>query len=195
MTIAFPSALPTYTCEEYLALEEQATIRSEYYDGEIIPMAGGTTNHNQIAGNFYSIAKSGLRGQGCRVFIGDVRLWIPSTSQYTYPDVMIIEEQPIYQGEGTTTVMNPGLIVEVLSKSTAGYDQSEKFRSYRSLPSFQEYILISQYSQYVEQYNKTANGKWQLTEYTSQDMMLSIATGMLEVPIGELYEDVVWIGS
>ncbi len=133
----------TYTPEEYLELEEKAEYKSEYRDGEIIPMAGGTTNHNKIALNFAAALKYGLKKQNYDVYIGDVRLWIPRYRQYTYPDVMLIKGEPIYQNANTTTVMNPLLIAEVLSKSTSNYDQGDKFLYYRSIPEFQEYILIN----------------------------------------------------
>ena len=102
-----------YTREEYLVLEEAAEYKSEYRDGEIVPMAGGTTNHNQIAGNVYAKLKFALKGQNYRVFITDVRLWIPRYNQYTYPDVMVIQGEPAYEGTGTTTVTNPLMIAEV----------------------------------------------------------------------------------
>ncbi|MEJ1936451.1 Uma2 family endonuclease, partial [Nostoc sp. NIES-2111] len=121
-----------YTPEEYLELEEKAEFKSEYCDGEIIPMTGGTTNHNKIAGNFYAYLKYALRRQKYEIYIADVRLWIPRYRQYTYPDVMLIQGEPVYTGTNTTTVMNPSLIVEVLSKSTKDYDQGDKFLYYRS---------------------------------------------------------------
>ena len=102
-----------YTPEEYLALEEQAEYKSEYHDGEIVSMTGGTTNHNEIAGNLYANLKFGLKKQSYKVYIGDVRLWIPRHRLYTYPDVMVIKDEPIYADKGTTTVTNPILITDV----------------------------------------------------------------------------------
>ena len=179
-----------YTPAEYLALEEIAEYKSEYHDGEIIPMTGGTTNHNKIAGNFYSHFKFAFRGQNYRIYMGDVRLWIPRYRRYTYPDVMVIEGTPIYEGTGTTTVTNPYLIVEVLSKSTASYDQGEKFRYYRSIPEFREYILIDQYSFHVEQFAKNAEGKWVLTEYELQDSILPMESINFQISLSDIYEKV-----
>jgi Uma2 family endonuclease len=179
-----------YTPAEYLALEEIAEYKSEYHDGEIIPMTGGTTNHNEIAGNFYSHFKFAFRGQNYRIYMGDVRLWIPRYRRYTYPDVMVIEGTPIYEGTGTTTVTNPYLIVEVLSKSTASYDQGEKFRYYRSIPEFREYILIDQYSFHVEQFAKNAEGKWVLTEYELQDSILPMESINFQISLSDIYEKV-----
>ena len=179
-----------YTPAEYVALEEIAEYKSEYHDGEIIPMTGGTTNHNEIAGNFYSHFKFAFRGQNYRIYMGDVRLWIPRYRRYTYPDVMVIEGTPIYEGTGTTTVTNPYLIVEVLSKSTASYDQGEKFRYYRSIPEFREYILIDQYSFHVEQFAKNAEGKWVLTEYELQDSILPMESINFQISLSDIYEKV-----
>ncbi|MBF2007631.1 Uma2 family endonuclease [Chlorogloeopsis fritschii PCC 9212] len=179
-----------YTPEEYLALEEAAEYKSEYRDGEIVPMTGGTTNHNKIAGNFYANLKFGLKGQNYDIYIGDVRLWIPRYRQYTYPDIMVIEGEPLYTGTGTTTVMNPLLIVEVLSKSTKNYDQGDKFLYYRSIPEFKEYILIDQARYYVMQYSKTLEGKWLLTEYESQEAVLEFSSIRFQISLNDIYDRV-----
>ncbi len=179
-----------YTPAEYLELEEVAEYKSEYHDGEIIPMTGGTTNHNEIAGNFYSHFKFAFRGQNYRIYMGDVRLWIPRYRRYTYPDVMVIEGAPVYEGTRKTTVTNPQLIVEVLSKSTANYDQGEKFRYYRSIPELQEYIRIAQHSFYVEQFAKNSERKWVLTEYELQDSTLSLDSINFQITLSDIYEKV-----
>ncbi|MFZ1029342.1 MAG: Uma2 family endonuclease [Limnoraphis robusta] len=179
-----------YTPEEYLELEEQAEFKNEYRDGEILPMAGGTTNHNEIAGNVLVFLKFALRGKDYRVFIGDVRLWIPQNRTYTYPDIMVIQGEPIYQENRRDIVTNPRLIVEVLSKSTQGYDQGDKFRSYRSIPSFQEYILIDQYRFYIEQFSKNTENKWVLTDYEGEDAVLTLESVELQMSLGEIYERV-----
>ncbi len=179
-----------YTPEEYLALEETAEFKSEYHDGEIIPMTGGTTNHNQIAGNFYAYCKLAMKRQNYQIFIGDVRLGLPRFRRYVYPDVMIIEGKPVYDGSGQTTVTNPLVIIEVLSKSTRNYDKGDKFYFYRSIPEFREYILIDQERYHVEQYAKTAENKWLLTEYDGQEAVLAMTAVSLEIPLVDLYEGV-----
>ncbi|MGJ5634826.1 Uma2 family endonuclease [Nostoc sp. CALU 1950] len=179
-----------YTPEEYLELEEKAEYKSEYRDGEIVPMTGGTTNHNKIAGNFYAYLKFGLRGKKYDVYIGDVRLWIPRYRQHTYPDVMVIEGQPIYTGTSTTTVMNPMLIAEVLSKSTKNYDQGDKFLYYRSIPEFKEYILIDQYQYHVMHYVKTAKNQWSFTELEHESATLSLQTVDFQIELRDLYEQI-----
>lgn len=179
-----------YTPEEYLALEEAAEYKSEYRDGEIVPMTGGTTNHNKIAGNFYAHLNFGLRGQNYDVYMGDVRLWIPRYRQHTYPDVMVIQGEPLYTGSGTTTVMNPLLIVEVLSKSTKNYDQGDKFLYYRSIPEFKEYILIDQTRYHLIQHTKTLDGKWLLTEYESQEAVIELSSIKFQINLNDVYERV-----
>lgn len=179
-----------YTPEEYLELEEKAEYKSEYRNGEIVPTTGGTTNHNKIAGNFYAYLKFALRGKNYDVYIGDVRLWIPKYRQHTYPDVMVIQGQPVYTGTNTTTLMNPSLIAEVLSKSTQNYDQGDKFLYYRSIPEFKEYILIDQYNYHVMQYVKTAAGQWSFTELEGESTILSLQTIDFQIPLNELYDQV-----
>jgi Uma2 family endonuclease len=180
----------SYTPEEYLELEEAADYKSEYRDGEIVPMTGGTTNHNKIALNFAANLKFALRGQDYDIYIGDVRLWIPRYRQYTYPDVMVIQGEPIYTGTSTTTVMNPLLIVEVLSKSTKNYDLGEKFIYYRAIPEFNEYILIDQTKYHVMQYTKTLEGRWFLTEYESEETILELSSIEFQINLKEIYEKV-----
>lgn len=179
-----------YSPEEYLELEEAAEYKNEYRDGEIVPMTGGTTNHNKIALNCASSLKFALRGQDYDIYIGDVRLWIPRYRQYTYPDVMVIQGEPLYTGTGKTTVMNPLLIVEVLSKSTKNYDQGDKFLYYRSIADFQEYILIDQQRYHVMQYSKTLEKKWLLTEYESQNLVLNLSSIEFQLNLSEIYEKV-----
>jgi Uma2 family endonuclease len=188
MTIATDKI--TYSFAEYLQLEETAAYKNEYQDGEIVPMTGGTTDHNKIALNFAAYLKFALKGQKYNIFIGDLKLWIAQYRQATYPDVMLIEGEPIYYETGKTTVTNPRLIVEVLSKSTQNYDQGDKFLYYRSLPEFQEYILISQSRPYVMQYNKTEENKWLLTEYEGENASLSLTSVNFDLSFQEIYEGV-----
>ena len=176
----------TYTPEEYLELEAQAEYKSEYRDGEIIPMTGGTTDHNEISLNLTTNLRFNLRKQGYRVYMADVRLWIPRHRVYTYPDVMVIKGETIYADKGTTTVMNPVLIAEVLSPSTQNYDQGDKFAYYRSIPEMKEYILISQKRHHVMQHTKTEAG-WLLTEYETEDAVIKLASADLEIELSDLY--------
>ncbi|MFB2934145.1 Uma2 family endonuclease [Aerosakkonemataceae cyanobacterium BLCC-F154] len=179
-----------YSPEEYLALEEAAEYKSEYYDGEIVPMTGGTTNHNQIAGNVYIALSLALKGQNYRVFIGDVRLWIPKKRSYTYPDVMVTAGKPEYFEQRKDTVTNPQVIVEVLSKSTKAYDRGGKFQFYQTIPSFQEYILIDQSQRFIEQFSKQENKRWSYCVYDEEDLALVFSSFAVEVSLDDVYDKV-----
>lgn len=179
-----------YSPEEYLQLEETAEFKNEYLDGEIVPMAGGTTNHNEIAGNFYANFKMKMQGKNYKIYMGDVKLSIPRYRIYTYPDLMIISPEPIYEGTGSTIVTNPLMIVEVLSKSTETYDKSRKFRYYRSIPTFQEYVMIDQYEYFVEQFHQNQDGQWVLTEYETPDAVLSLKTLNFKISLSDIYAGV-----
>ena len=183
-----PTQKRYYTPEEYLALEESAIDKSEYHDGEIIPMTGGTTNHNKIALNFCRRFPLTIQEQSYDTFINDVRLWIPVTRRYVYPDIMVIQGEPVYHENNQTIVTNPLIIVEVLSDSTKDYDRGGKFLAYRSIPEFREYILIDQYSYHIEQFAKNSNGKWVLTEYDSEESVLTLESVEFQMPIAEIYE-------
>jgi Uma2 family endonuclease len=179
-----------YTVEEYLKREEISLEKNEYRDGKIVSMTGGTTNHNEIAGNFYLNFKLSTKGQNYKTYIGDVKLYIPNHNLYTYPDIMIISGQPVYDGSSKITVTNPLIVVEVLSKSTKNYDKTDKFRYYRSIDSLQEYIIIDQYEYYIEQFSKNSNGQWVLTEYVSQNDVLSLQSVELKISLSNIYEGI-----
>ncbi|MEH1888283.1 MAG: Uma2 family endonuclease [Nostoc sp.] len=179
-----------YTPEEYLELEEKAEYKNEYKDGEIIPVTGGTTNHNKIAGNFYKKFPTTVQGQAYDIYIGDVKLSIPRYRLYTYPDVIVIKGKPIYEGTGTTTIINPLLIVEVLSNSTKNYDKTDKFKYYRSIPGFQEYIMIDQYSFAVEQFAKQAESQWIFKEYEGEEAVLVLDSIDFKIALRDIYERV-----
>ncbi|MDZ8183462.1 MAG: Uma2 family endonuclease [Nostoc sp. ChiSLP02] len=179
-----------YTVEEYLELEFASDIRNEYRDGEIVPMTGGTPDHNDIASNLVAILKTALRGKPCRVFILDQRLWIPDANLYTYPDVMLVSKPLELQTGRKDTVVNPCFIAEVLSKSTQNYDRGDKFVAYRTIPTFQEYLLIDQYRIHVEHHIKTAPHQWLFSEYDDPTVTLSLSTFELQIQIAELYENI-----
>ena len=148
-----------YSPAEYLELEVNSDIRHEYINGLIIPMTGGTPDHNQIAGNFYAVLNFALKRQPYQVFVTDQRLWIPNRRIHTYPDIIVVQTPLVFAEGRKDTITNPVMIAEVLSTSTKSYDKDEKFAAYRTIPSFQEYILIDQYTMQVEQYSKTDNNK------------------------------------
>ncbi len=182
----------SYTLEEYRKLEETAEFRSEYRDGEIVPMTGGTINHNRITGNIYSFVKYALRGQNAEAFINDLRLWIPRYRRGTYPDVMVISGESVFSDGRKDEILNPTLIVEVLSNSTEDFDRENKFRFYRSIPDFCEYILVDQYEFLVEQYFKNESGQWLFQEYEGETVSVSFVSLGLQMSMSDIYEKVIF---
>jgi Uma2 family endonuclease len=179
-----------YTPEEYLELEIASETRNEYRNGEIISMTGGTPNHNEISSILNAILRFGLKGKPYSIFVADQRLWIPAANLHTYPDVMIVPKPIELQTGRKDTVTNPCFIAEVLSKSTQNYDRSEKFVAYRTIPSFEEYLLISQYQVRVEHYVKTAPDRWLLSEYSDPNTILTLSSFDLQLSIADLYENI-----
>jgi Uma2 family endonuclease len=179
-----------YTQDEYLALEEMAKFKSEYINGEIIPMVGGTTNHNRLALNLSTGLNFAFRQQDYEVFMGDVRLWIPDKNIYTYPDVMIIAGKPEYYNNCNDTVTNPIVIAEILSKSTQSRDRQAKFEDYKTIASFQEYILIDQTKINVMQYVKTGRKRWEIREYDMEDEMIALHSVLFQISLEDLYNKV-----
>jgi Uma2 family endonuclease len=176
-----------YTPEEYLQMEEKVEDKNEYHNGEIIPMTGSTTNHNKIAVNFCRKFPLTINDQDYELYIGDIKLLIPNYKVYTYPDIMIVKGKPIYEGSGKTIINNPLIIAEILSKSTQNYDRGEKFKYYRSLPSLSEYILIDQYSFYVEQYAKQNDQRWLFKDNEGSQAMLNLDSIDFQIAFSDLY--------
>jgi Uma2 family endonuclease len=179
-----------YSPAEYLEFEINSEIRHEYIDGLIIPMTGGTPDHNQITGNFYAVLNFALKRQPYQVFVTDQRLWIPQKRIHTYPDVMVVQTPLVFAEGRNDTIANPLIIAEVLSKSTKGYDRDEKFAAYRTIPSFQEYILIDQYTMHVEHYIKTDRRKWTFLEYEDSNDSLNLASIACEISLADIYDKV-----
>jgi Uma2 family endonuclease len=178
------------TPEEYLALERQAEFKSEYFDGEIFAMTGASKNHNFIAGNVFSTLKQYLREKPCEIYISDMRVKIPSANLYTYPDVAVVCGESQFEDDAVDTLLNPTLIVEVLSKSTASYDRTAKFGYYRTLASVVEYLLIAQNGYHVEHYAKQANDRWLLTDFRSLEDVLQLDSVRCSLALKEIYDKV-----
>ncbi len=170
-----------YSPDEYLELETAAEYRSEYCAGKIIPKTGGTPNHNQIAGNLAAALNLAFKGQPYRVFMTGLRLWIPQKRVYTYPDVMVVSGQLEFAEGRKDTITNPVMIAEVLSDSTEDYDRGKKFKLYRNIPSFREYLLISQSERYAEQFSKTADNKWLLSVWAGEDALLALSSVQFQI--------------
>ncbi|MCU0644605.1 MAG: Uma2 family endonuclease [bacterium] len=179
-----------YTPEEYLQLEEQADYKSEYYKGEIFAMSGGSVNHNLIIGNVHASLYQKMRDSKCFAFMNDVRLWIDEKNLFTYPDIMIVCSKIEFYQDRNDTITNPLVIFEVLSESTKNYDRGEKFVFYRSIPSFQEYILIDQAKIHVEHFSIGEQGKWILSEYDDPDNVLKLNKVDFQIPLKDIYHRV-----
>jgi len=176
-----------FTAHEYLELEESAEYKSEYYKGEIFAMAGGSINHNQITMNVGSQLTQYQPHHKCRSFATELKLWIEELDFFAYPDLMIICEKPKFYPARTDIILNPLIIIEVLSRSTEAYDRGKKFQFYRSLPSFQEYILIDQYSVHIDQFYMNSQGKWILTDYNDIKDQLKFSKIDFEIPLEKIY--------
>jgi Uma2 family endonuclease len=188
--IAQAQEICTYSPEEYLELEIPSVDKHEYIDGEIRLMPGGMPNHNRIIGNLFSALNFAFKGKPYEAFVTDQRLWIPRKRIYTYPDILIVKGELELQEGRKDTLINPSAIIEVLSKSTQNYDKGDKFTAYRSIPSFQEYILVDQYSMHVEHYVKTEQRKWIFQEYDEVDNALAFASLPFEILLTDLYDKV-----
>ncbi|MEB3229540.1 MAG: Uma2 family endonuclease [Leptolyngbyaceae bacterium] len=186
MTIATQTQL--YTAEEYLALEVESELRHEYHNGEIIPMTGGTTAHNEINSVLNALLRFALKGLPYSIFVTDQRLWIPEQDRYTYPDIMVTPRPPELKPGRKDTVMNPILLAEVLSDSTEKKDRGDKFEAYRTIATFQEYVLIAQDRPLVEQYVKQSENQWLLTEHRGLDKTMGLRSLNVDIALGELYE-------
>jgi Uma2 family endonuclease len=180
-------ALKYLTPEEYLAREEAAEYKSEYYQGEIFAMAGASVNHNTIVGNLHAQMHPALRPRGCRVFMLDTRLWIKANGLFTYPDLMVICGKPEFYEDRDDTITNPLLIVEVLSDSTKNYDRGEKFKFYRSLPTLQEYVLIDQHVIHVEQFYLETAKKWVFAEFKELNDFLKLTKLDFQISLQDIY--------
>lgn len=179
------------TPEEYLAREAQAEYKSEYHDGEMYALAGGSVNHNLITGNIYAALRQLLSQRSCRVFINDMRLHIKQSGLYTYPDVMVICGKIDFAPGRDDTVTNPIMLVEVWSDSTQAYDCGGKFALYRQIPSLQEYVMVDQTKSYVEHYRREGNF-WVLETLEQMDAILTLPSLECEMPLAVMYEKVEW---
>jgi Uma2 family endonuclease len=153
-----------YTIEDYLSFEETALEKSEYCNGTIFQMPASSLNHNQLSGNISVALHLTLKQKNYRVYISDIKIWIPQRRSFNYPDVLVIAGAPQFYAQRKDVLLNPLMIVEVLSDSTQDYDRGDKFAQYRTLTSLQEYILVSQSAFHIEYFSKVAPNEWLFTE-------------------------------
>jgi Uma2 family endonuclease len=188
--MATAARITRYTPSQYLAAERDAKLRHEYFNGYITAMAGGTPEHNQIAGNIFRKLGNQLEDRECTAYISDMRLFISSTELYTYPDVMAVCGKALFQKiEGVATLLNPTLIVEVLSPTTESYDRGAKFAHYRRLPSLQEYVLVSQDKVLVEHYTRRGDD-WVLREFNELSNTVQFHSIDCAIAVREIYAKV-----
>ena len=191
------------TPEEYIALERKAipdadTVRSEYVRGEIIAMSGASREHNLITNNISGELRNLLKSSGCETYANDMRVSSPLTSSYFYPDVVVVCEEPRFEDDVFDILLNPIILVEVLSDSTEAYDRGEKFSHYRHLVSLQEYILVSQDKVLVERYRRekkhgtapVTTKDWIFTAFQALEDILPLTAIQCELPLQEIYERV-----
>lgn len=176
-----------YTTEEYLALEEKAEFRSEYEDGIIIAMAGGSYKHARITNNIDRCLAEKIR-KNCESITSEIKVRVESFKKFYYPDVLVICGEPIYYDKRNDTITNPILIVEVMSKSTEAKDRGEKMLAYRSLESLREYVLVSQDNAIVEQYVKQTDGNWLHKATIGLKSNIYLESVEVELSLEEIYK-------
>lgn len=180
----------TLSLEEYRNLETSAETKHEYHDGEIIEMTGGSINHNRLVRNLIRLLDNALRKTTYEVFPSDLRLWIPQYNRGLYPDLMVIAGEPLFSDHRNDEILNPCLIIEVLSPSTSSYDRGDKFRYYRSIPQLNQYLLVSQGEILIESYSKTSENNWLLQEYTPARGIISLDSLGISLNLADIYEGI-----
>jgi Uma2 family endonuclease len=184
-----PLPPPRVTPAEYLAFERSAREKSEYVNGRIYPRPGSNRLHNLIAGNILRELGTQLRGRPCEAYMSDMRVKVQRTGMYTYPDVVAVCEEPRLEDAELDTLLNPSVIVEVLSPSTESYDRGEKFAHYRRLESLQEYVLVAQVTRRVEHFRREGDS-WVLTEISDPRGELHVSSLECTLQLADIYDRV-----
>jgi Uma2 family endonuclease len=180
------------TDKEYLRLERLAETRSEYFDGEILPMPGVTREHNLINGNIVFELKSQLADRPCEVYFCEMRVKMPASGSYAYPDVAVLCGEPAFEDERGDTLVNPQLLIEVLSESTERHDRGVKLRHYRSIESLQEYLLVSQHECRVERYARQPSGEWAYSDMTDPAGVIDLAAIACRLSVSQVYDRILF---
>lgn len=178
------------SAEDYLTFERQSEFRHEFYRGEIFQMSGASREHNLIVFNLANQIGSQLRGKNCEGYANDMRVFTPITGLYTYPDVTIVCGEPEFLDDEFDTLLNPVVLIEVLSPSTADYDRGKKFWHYQSIKSLREYLLIAQDEVKIEHLIKQADGRWDVREYSLPDAEIELSSIEITLKISEIYEKI-----
>ncbi|MBI4749068.1 MAG: Uma2 family endonuclease [Acidobacteria bacterium] len=176
---------------EYLAIERRAEFRSEFYRGEMFAMAGTSRHHNRIVTNLVARLDQQLRDRPCNVYSNDMRILIPNAGLYTYPDIVITCGTEQFLDDTEDTLLNPLVIIEVLSDSTEAYDRGRKFEQYQKIASLQTYVLVAQNAQRVEQYARQADSKfWTYSESHEAGDVITIGAINCELKLEDVYSKV-----
>jgi Uma2 family endonuclease len=178
------------TPEEYLAIEEKAEFKSEYFNGEMFAMAGASVSHNTVNENLSVEIGNRLKGSGCRSFSRDLRLRADATGLYTYPDLIIVCGPREYDPRNKDTLLNPTVVFEILSPSTEAYDRGTKFQHYGQIASIREIVLISQDAMVVEVFERQTEDRWILTTFRGPNASMKLSTAGLAIPLPDIYRDV-----
>jgi len=197
MSVAKKISEQRYTFKEYLELEEKAEYKSEYWDGIIVAMAGGTPNHNKISNSIGTAIDIELdkKNKNCTVYSSDQKVFIPDFNRGVYPDCMALCGEEEMQEESNAVIINPSLIIEVLSKSTKEFDSNEKFEGYRSIPSFKEYVLVWQTIPKVQSWYKEHNGLWRISSVFGSDKSIILYAIDCEIALKDIYKRVRDLGD
>ncbi|HEX8399238.1 MAG TPA: Uma2 family endonuclease [Pyrinomonadaceae bacterium] len=180
-----------YTLEEYLELDYLSEEKIEYWDGNVFTLAGASVNHNRVLRNTLSALTVKLRGKPCEVFPSDMRVKVPAYPPYRYPDLSALCGEARFENLGRQELLvNPSLIIEILSDSTAGFDRSYKFTYYKSIESFTEYVLIAQDRPHVAQFIKQNETDWLMREFNDLEMKFYLSSLDCELELTEVYEGV-----
>jgi Uma2 family endonuclease len=176
------------TPEDYLAFERASEEKHEYFAGEIFAMTGASKNHNRILTSTVAALYAQLRQRPCDVFSSDMRVKVPETGLYTYPDITVVCGEPQFEDSEVDTLLNPMVIIEILSPSTEAYDRGKKFQHYRTIPSFQDYVLISQDNIRVEHYRRQENDKWEMADAHTLDAAITLPSVDCTICLSDIYE-------
>jgi Uma2 family endonuclease len=180
-----------YTLEEYLELDHNSEEKIEFWDGHVFTLAGVSEAHDRIQSNGHFYLRLKLRGRNCRVFLSDMRVKVPAYPPYRYPDLSALCGNPTFEMLGKQQMLvNPSLIIEILSDTTAEFDRGYKFTYYKSIESFTEYILIAQDRPHVSQFIKQEENNWLNREYNDINDKFHLASLDCEIELNELYESV-----
>ena len=176
--------------DEYLEMERASDTKNEYFKGEIYAMSGASRKHNLIVANLIMEIGLQLKNKPCRVYPSDMRLKVEKTSLHTYPDIMVVCGPERFVDEKEDTLLNPDVIIEVLSDSTESYDRGEKFLNYRQIDSLKEYVLIWQKQAKIEKYSRVNTTSWTLSETNETQQSISLDSIECTLDIASVYDKI-----